>query len=114
MHEDGGRVRILVWAYDPNGRRITETSPLYNLCGGVSDPDGATNFSPDCGVVVRAQVGSLPGNPGLAQYLQVGVMDQAVGYAAITGTETALRKADEDRKAKELEDATKNADAPKL
>jgi hypothetical protein len=63
---------------------------------------------------VKFHVGSLPGNQGLAQYMQVGVIDQAAGYAAITGTESALHKLDEDRKAKELKDATKNADVPKL
>jgi hypothetical protein len=112
--QETDRFRILTWAYDPNGRRLTETSPLYNECRGVSDPDGAANFTADCGVVVQAQIGSLPGNQGLAQYMQVGVIDQANGYAAITGTESALHKLDEDRKAKELKDARKNADVPKL
>lgn len=112
--QDDGRTRILMWAYDPNGRRLTETSPLYGRCSGVANPDAGTNFSPDCGVVVQAQVTGLSGNAGLAQYIQVGVIDQAVGYAAITGTERALHKIDADRKAKELKDATKNAAAPKL
>jgi hypothetical protein len=112
--QETDRFRILTWAYDPNGRRLTETSPLYNECRGVSDPDGAANFTADCGVVVQAQIGSLPGNQGLAQYMQVGVIDQANGYAAITDTESALHKLDEDRKAKELKDARKNADVPKL
>jgi hypothetical protein len=112
--QETDKFRILTWAYDPNGRRLTETSPLYNECRGVSDPDGDANFTADCGVVVQAQIGSLPGNQGLAQYIQVGVIDQAAGYAAISGTESALHKLDEDRKAKELKDATKNADVPKL
>jgi hypothetical protein len=108
------RVRVLEWAYDLNGRRLTETSPLYMRCNGVADPNEATRFSPDCGVVVQAQVMRTPGNEGLAQYIQVGVIDQAAGYATITGTEGALRKLDEDRKAKEINDATKNATRPKL
>lgn len=112
--QESGSARVLVWAYDPNGRRLTETSPLYNMCTGVSNPDGGANFSADCGVVVQAQIMGLAGNPGLAQYMHVGVIDQAAGYAAITGTESALHKMDEDRKAGELKDATKNAAVPKL
>ena len=61
-----------------------------------------------------AQVTGVAANPGLAQYMQVGVIDQAGGYAAISGTETALHKSDEERKARELKDATKNVAAPKL
>jgi hypothetical protein len=104
----------LTWAYDPLGRRVTETSPLYSQCQGTSDPDGGTNFSPDCGVVIVAQVFALRENPQLAQYMQVGVIDQANGYAAITNTEQALQGMDAQRRAKEVEAASKNADAPKL
>ncbi|MBI1359147.1 MAG: hypothetical protein GC155_02565 [Alphaproteobacteria bacterium] len=106
--------RQLEWDYDPNGRPITETSPLYNQCNGVADPDSGTNFSPDCGVIVRAQIRSLKDNPGLAKFMQAGVMDQANGYAAITGTEEALHKMDLQRQQDELNKAGKNADAPKL
>jgi hypothetical protein len=104
----------LTWAYDPLNRRVTETSPLYHQCTGNSDPDGGTNFSPDCGVVVVAQIFALRDNPGLSQYLQVGFIDQANGYAAITGTEQALQGLDAQRRAKEVEAAASNASAPKL
>jgi hypothetical protein len=113
-NQDYGNSRVLTWAYDPLGRRLTETSPLYHQCRGSADPDGATNFSPDCGVVVAAMSVAMRENPGLTQYLQVGVIDQADGYEAITGTERALQELDAQRKAKELEAAGKSADAPQL
>lgn len=113
-NQDSGSTRVLTWSYDPLGRRLTETSPLYHQCRGTADPDGATNFSPDCGVVVMAMLVATRENPGLARYLQVGSMDQATGYEAITGTERALQQLDEQRKAKELEAAGKNANAPQL
>ena len=107
-------VVILTWAHDPLGRLITETSPLRSQCQGISDPDGGTNFSPDCGLVVAGQVHTLRDNPALAQYFQVGVIDQAGGYEAITRTEQALRNRDSQRQAQEVQDAAKNADAPRL
>jgi hypothetical protein len=106
--------RYITWAYDPLGRQITETSPLFNRCSGVADPDGGANFSPDCGEVVVAQIFGLPENPDLSRYFQVGVVDQAGGYEALTATERALQQMDAARKAKQVQDAAKNADAPKL
>lgn len=108
-----GRISF-TWAYDPLGRPITETSPLYHRCRGMADPDGGTHFSPDCGIVVAAEIVPTRENPGLARYLQVGTMDQAGGYEAITGTEQALAQLDAQRKAKELEAASLNADTPQL
>lgn len=113
VDRNGGRV-YLVWSHDPMGRPITGASPLYHQCNGNSDPDGGTNFSPDCGIVVVAQVFSLPSNPALSQYFQVGVIDQANGYTAITRTELALQQFDAQRQAREVEAAARNADAPKL
>lgn len=106
--------RYLTWAYDPLGRRITETSPLFYTCTGVADPDGGANFSPDCGEVIVAQIFPLPDNPDLARFFQVGVVDQAGGYEALTATERALQQGDASRKAKQVQDAAKNADTPKL
>src|SRR5690606_39105467 len=99
-------------AYDPFGRQITETSPLFNRCHGNADPDAGSNFSPDCGIVVAAAAHPTRENPGLARYLQVSVIDQASGYEALTGTEQMLQQRESERKAKELEAAAKNADAP--
>ena len=46
--------------------------------------------------------------------MQVGVVNQAGGYEAITATEQALQQQDNERKAKQVEEAGKNADAPQL
>lgn len=106
--------RNLIWAYDPLGRLVTETSPLFNQCNGASDPNGGANFSPDCGIVVSAAIYAMPDNPDLSQYMQVGVVDQAGGYEAIMATEKGLQQIDAQRRAKEVEEAAKNANAPKL
>ena len=102
------------WAYDPRGRLITETSPLFQRCYGAADPDVGSNVSPDCGVVVAAQIHPLRENPGLTQYLQVGVVDQAGGYELLTQTEQALQQSETERRAQQLEDANKQAAKPTL
>jgi hypothetical protein len=106
--------RYLTWAYDPLGRPITETSPLLYTCSGVADPDGGANFSPDCGEVIVAQIFPMPENPALSRFFQVGVVDQAGGYEALTTTEQALQQMDAAHKAQQVQEAAKNADAPKL
>lgn len=110
----GGNQKYLYWAYDPSGRPITETSPLYNSCSGNASPDGGANYSADCGIVVMAIVFPMPDNPSLARYMQVGVVDQAGGYERLEKTEQALQKMDADRKAREVQDASKNAAKPQL
>lgn len=104
----------LTWAYDPFGRLITETSPLFHQCHGSADPDGGSNFSPDCGTVVAATLDPLPGNPDLARFMQVGVVDQAGGYEVLTATEQGLQGLESQRRARETEAASKNADTPQL
>lgn len=104
----------LTWAYDSFGRLITETSPLFHQCNGTADPDGGSNLSPDCGVVVAATLDPLPGNPDLARFMQVGVVDQAGGYEALTATEQGLQGHESQRRARETEAASKNANAPQL
>jgi hypothetical protein len=104
----------MVWSHDPLGRAVTETSPLYNRCTGNSSPDGGNSFTPDCGVVVMATVVPTHENPALAEHMQVGVVNQAAGYEAITSTEQALGRDDAQKKAKQVEDASKNADKPQL
>ena len=64
--------------------------------------------------MVVAQIFGLPENPDLSRYFQVGVVDQAGGYEALTATERALQQLDAARKARQVQDAAKNADAPKL
>jgi len=106
--------RRLVWIFDPRGRPVTETSPLYNQCGGIADPNSPVNLSPDCGVVVEAHIDGLRDNLALAQRMQVGVVDQAGGYAAVNATEQGLAAMDAQRRAKQVQDAGKNAQAPSL
>jgi hypothetical protein len=107
-------VITLTWVYDPSARFVPETSPMANQCSAMSDPDGGSNFSPDCGIVVAAQVWPTKENPALAASLQVGVADQAGGYQALTETEQALEASEMQRRAKQVDEAAKNADGPKL
>jgi hypothetical protein len=106
--------RTLAWIYDPRGRLATETSPLFSSCTASSDPDGGSNFSPDCGIVVGAQIWPLQANTDLAAYMQVGVVDSAGGYQALTTVEQALQALDTKKKADEVSEAQENADAPEL
>lgn len=106
--------RQLRWAYDPRGRLITETSPLYGVCQGTANPDGGVNLSADCGVVVAAVINTLRDNPELSQSMQVGVVDQAGGYSALAATEQGLQAMDAQRRAEQVQDAAKNAQAPQL
>ena len=105
---------MMNWVYDPSGRHVSESSPLASQCVAMSDPDGGTSFSPDCGVVVSAQMRPMPDNPALSQLLQVGVADQAGGYQALTQTEQALEAAEMQRRAQQVKEAGKNADGPQL
>lgn len=104
----------LRWAYDPRGRAITETSPLYQRCGGTADPDVGANISADCGIVVAAAIHPLRDNPGLSDFMQVGVVDQAGGYALLTATEQALQQSEMERRAAEIEEANKKSKRPTL
>lgn len=110
----GPQSRSLKWAYDSRGRLITETSPLFRVCRGMANPDGATNFSPDCGITVAAEVNATRSNPDLAEFMQVGVLDGANGYEAITSTEQRLLELEMQRRAEETKAASKNASAPTL
>lgn len=106
--------KYLTWAYDTSARLITETSPLVTQCTGTADPDGGVNLSPDCGIVMSAVIFPMRDNPELSQYLQVSVVDQAGGYERISATEQALQQQENQRRAEQVQDAAKNADAPTL
>jgi hypothetical protein len=105
---------FFTWVHDTFGRLATETSPIMMKCGGSADPDSGVNLSPDCGVVVAAAVYPLRENPALAQFIQVGVVDQAGGYAALTSVEENLQRAETQRQAAQVEAAARNADSPTL
>ena len=112
--QSSGGQRHFTWSYDPGARQVSEASPLFNRCSGSAGPDGGVNLSPDCGIVVSAIVFPLRDNPDLAQSMQVGVVDQAGGYALVTATEQGLQQAEQQRRAQETAKAAKNANAPKL
>lgn len=117
MDDGGSRVgpsRHLRWAFDPFGRQITETSPLFSQCTAPSSPGGGVNLSPDCGAVVAAQITALHDNPGLVEVMSVGMVDQANGYEAITATEQGFEAMEQARRAQQTQDAANNADAPVL
>jgi hypothetical protein len=107
-------VIMITWVYDANGRFVPETSPMANQCTAMSSPDGGSNFSPDCGLVVAAQVRPLRDNPALSQFFEVGVADQASGYQAIIGTEQALEQQEMAKRKQQVDEAAKNADGPTL
>lgn len=104
----------LRWAHDLRQRPILESSPLFNQCRAQADPDAGNSFSPDCGLVVTARIQARRDNPALAEALQVSVIDQAGGYAAITATEQGLQQQENQRRAREVEDAARNAGGPTL
>lgn len=108
------RSRVLRWAYDPTGRRITETSPYYYTCSAPAHPDSGSNLSPNCGVVVQAELVAARSNPDLAEALSVGVIDQAGGYRLLNEVEQAFAGQDQARRAAEVERAAQQGAAPKL
>lgn len=109
-----GYLPLVRWAYDPLGRRVDDASPLYNKCGGASDPNGGVHLSPDCGVVVQATLFPHKSNPELVERMHVGVVNQLGGYQAITATEQALGQRDQQRRTNEVAKAAKDAKAPSL
>lgn len=113
-HQVAPHVISLVWTRDPQGRSVPETAPLANQCVAMSSPNGGSNFSPDCGLVVAAMIWPKRENPALAQYFHVGVADQANGYQLIVDTEQALESQEMARRKQQVEDAAKNADGPQL
>lgn len=110
---EGGQ-RWIRWIYDPFGRPVlSETSPLYNSCTGTSI-NGGVNLSPDCGLVVEAHVIPMPDNRAMARSMDVGVVDQAAGYESVTAVEQNLEQAEQAKRAQQVQDASKNAEAPTL
>lgn len=105
---------LMRWAYDPDGRRVNEGSPLFHRCVGASDPDASIHLAPECGLVVQAMVLPLKSNPELVDRLQVGVVHQSGGFQMIAATERALAQSDRQRRAQEVEQAAKNTKPPSL
>ena len=112
--QSGGNVRMLSWKYDLQNRPVTDTSPLFNRCNLSAGPNAGASLSPDCGTIVSAQITFQRDNAALAQSLQVGSVNSSGGDQILEETEQSFVAADEVRKQQELQDATKNAAAPKL
>lgn len=113
IDQDNPGQRFIRWVYDPFGRLATETSPIRNQCAGTG-ASGGVNLSPDCGIVVEARVTPMRDNPDLARSLETGVVDQANGYELVTSVEQTLQALEQQKRAKAVEDAAQNADAPTL
>lgn len=101
------------WVYDPFGRLATETSPIHSQCAGTG-ASGGVSLSPDCGIVVEAHLTPMQDNPDLARSMETGVVDQAAGYELVSKVEQSLQELEQKKRAKAVEDASKNADAPTL
>ena len=108
--------RRLDWIYDPEGRLLSEQSLQLRArpCVGAAHPDAAVNFASDCGIVVQAFITPMRSNPDLAESLQVGVVNMAAGYTAISNTEKSLQQLDAQRRATEVEKASKDSTKLKL
>jgi hypothetical protein len=65
-------------------------------------------------VTVGAVIEASPSNPGLAHSLAVTSQNGVQGMAAIKSVSDYFQKGDEARRANELNNASKNANAPKL
>lgn len=102
------------WNYDSMQRLITESSPLYMACQVQATPDAGNTLTPDCGLSIAALVWPLKDNPDLAQFMQITVVDQGGGFAALEATQAGLDALDAQRRQGELENAKSNADAPEL
>lgn len=111
--QNNGEVH-LNWNHDPFGRRIGETSALYNSCNSVAHFGAALFFTPDCGISIAARLLPVRENHALASSLQVTVVDMGGAYDAIQKTEQWFAQQDAQRRAKEIEAAGKNAGAPTL
>ena len=106
-----GGQKYITWAYDTFGRPITETSPLFNQVHGR----GRSGWRRELLAGLRRggrprPIFSMPDNPALSRFFQVGVVDQAGGYEALTATEQGLQQMDAARKAQQVKEAAKNSD----
>jgi len=106
---DGGTLVQMWWEYDPSGQKMKQ-----GQCKVSVSPDAGTSLSTACGISVGAQIQASNTNQGLAHSLAVTSQSSAWGYELLMKTEAVLKGADSSKKAKELEDASKNAAPPKL
>jgi hypothetical protein len=114
QENDSGANSRLYWEYDPSGAKITKGSPRLGICQIDVGSDAATSLSTGCGVTVGAGIQGASNNPGLVRSFAVTSQNGAQAIAVLKSTEDALKLAADARKAKELNDASKKARAPKL
>jgi hypothetical protein len=113
-HGGGAGDRQLSWVYSPDGQRVAPGTRLAQTCGMHPSPNAGVQLSTDCGVVVAARVFAPRDNPALAQFIQVGTVDQAAGYRLLDQTERALKAAESRRRAAQVQEAAKHAADPTL
>ena len=106
---DNGSVVTIWWEHDPSGSKMQQPQCRINV-----GPDAGTSLSTACGITVGAQIRASNTNHDLAHSLAVTSQNGAWGYELLQKTESTLKAADASKKAKEVEDAEKNASAPKL
>jgi hypothetical protein len=111
---EAGQFTYIWWLYEPSGAKIAQGSQHSGGCRINASPDSGTSLSTDCGMAVGAAIRGANNTPGLAHSLAVSSQNGAEGYNLLTRTEEALRAADEARKRQELNEASRNAGAPKL
>jgi hypothetical protein len=112
--ENDGQTTYLSWEFDPSGARVAPNSSLANACGVNPTPDTSISLSTACGVSVGAAIEAASSNPGLAHSLAVTSQNGTQGMAFLKATADAFQQADDARKANELSNASKKANAPKL
>ena len=104
----------LRWIHDLRGRPIGEASPLARNCSIFAVRGGSISYSPDCGVTIAARIVPATSNEMLAASLVVTVVDQGTAFTRMQEMEQRLVQGDEERKAREAKDASRNARKPVL
>lgn len=111
-----GSSASLAWVYKSEGRLASERElgslARCNLAG--SSPDSPIRFVRGCGVVVAARVIAQPSNPGIAEYLEVAAVNQDQAVSQIEQTRTSLEASTSQRLGRELDEAQRRADKPRL
>lgn len=101
----------LHWIYDPTGALVSHSSPLLDRCRGVADPRAGASISEGCGLVIAAYIEPTKENADLAKLVRAGSIDHARAFVAIADTERDLALIDAQRRAREVDQASKSAGA---
>jgi hypothetical protein len=113
VRPDGRGVHVR-WIHDLRGRPVSEASPLSQGCFVFAAREGTIRYSPDCGLTIAARIIPLGTNELLAESFTVTIVDQAAGYSRMQDMQQRLAQRDEERKAREAKDASRNARKPVL